>query len=102
MTLDLSCSDELRKRSLQFSLEEYISLLCDLLERLRPDLVVERLAGEVPPRFQACSERSFRRADGRLLRNEEIPALVEAELERRDSRQGSLYKPESQTLETTI
>lgn len=95
--------DEAFRRSLlQFSLEEYISLLCDLLERLRPDLVVERLAGEVPPRFQACPERSFRRADGHLLRNEEIPALVEAELERRDSRQGALYKPKSQTLETTI
>lgn len=72
----------------QFALEEYIALVCDLLERLRPDMVVERLAGEVPPRFQACPERSFRRSDGRLLRNEEVPALVEAELARRGTRQG--------------
>lgn len=76
---------------LHFSLDEYISLVCDLLERLRPDIIVERLAGEVPPRYQACPERSFRRPDGRLLRNEEIPALVNAELERRCSRQGSRY-----------
>ena len=82
-----------RKTLLQFSLDEYITLVCDLLERLRPDLVVERLAGEVPPRYQACPERSFRRADGRLLRNEEIPALVEAELSRRDTSQGSRYNP---------
>lgn len=80
-----------RKTLLQFSLDEYISLVCDLLERLRPDLVVERLAGEVPPRYQACPERSFRRKDGRLLRNEEIPALVEAELAQRGTRQGSYY-----------
>lgn len=72
-----------------FSLEEYIDLVCDILERLRPDLVVERFAGEVPPRFQAAPERSWRRPDGRLLRNEEIPALVEAELSRRGSRQGA-------------
>lgn len=84
-----------RKTLLQFSLDEYIALVCDLLERLRPDLVVERLAGEVPPRYQACPERSFRRADGRLLRNEEIPALVEAELSRRDTSQGSRYNPSS-------
>lgn len=82
-----------RQTPLQFSLDEYIALVCDLLERLRPDLVVERLAGEVPPRYQACPERSFRRPDGRLLRNEEIPALVEAELTRRDTRQGSRYHP---------
>lgn len=91
-----------RKTLLQFSLDEYIALVCDLLERLRPDLVVERLAGEVPPRYQACPERSFRRADGRLLRNEEIPALVEAELSRRDTSQGSRYNPSSNNQTITI
>lgn len=83
--------ENFRRSLLQFTLEEYISLVCDLLERLRPDMVVERLAGEVPPRYQACPERSFHRKDGHLLRNEEIPVLVEAELTRRGTRQGSLY-----------
>ena len=86
-----------RKTLLQFSLDEYISLVCDLLERLRPDLVVERLAGEVPPRYQACPERSFRCKDGHLLRNEEIPALVEAELAQRGTRQGSYYMQSDNT-----
>lgn len=95
-------NEAFRQSLLHFTLEEYIALVCDLLERLRPTLVVERLAGEVPPRFQACPERSFRRLDGRLLRNEEIPALVEAELARRGTRQGSSYKPEQQTLENII
>lgn len=87
--------EDFRRSLLQFTLEEYVALVCDLLERLRPDLVVERLAGEVPPRYQACPERSFRRKDGRLLRNEEIPALVEAELKRRGTRQGSRYNHSS-------
>ena len=69
-------------------LEAYVGLVCDFLERLRPDILIERFAGEVPPRFQAFTERSWRRKDGRLLRNEEIPPLVESELERRGSWQG--------------
>lgn len=79
---------ELREGCSQFSLEEYICLVCDFLELLRPDIMVERFAGEVPPRYQACPDRSWRRADQRLLRNEEIPVLVDKELERRNSRQG--------------
>jgi len=75
-----------------FSLEDYISLVCDIVERLRPNLVIERFAGEVPPPHQADPSRSWRRADGRLLRNEEIPMLVDKELERRNSRQGTLYQ----------
>lgn len=81
-----------RRSLLPLPLGDYIALVCDLLERLRPDLVVERLAGEVPPRYQACPERSFRRPDGTLLRNEEVPALVEAELTRRGTRQGTLVR----------
>ena len=73
---------------LPFGLEEYIGLVCDFVERLRPDMVVERFAGEVPPRFQAAPERSWRRADGRLIRNEEIPQRVTAELEKRGTWQG--------------
>lgn len=80
-----------RRTLLQFSPDEYIALVCDLLERLRPDLVIERLAGEVPPCYQACPDRSFRHPDGRRLRNEEIPALVNAEFARRNTRQGIKY-----------
>lgn len=75
-----------------FSLNEYISLVCDIVERLRPDIAIERFAGEVPPRFQALPERSWRRSDGCLVRNEEIAALVNKELLRRNSRQGLLFK----------
>jgi len=92
--LERQCADEAFRATMwQFDLDAYIALVCDMLERLRPDMVVERLAGEVPPRYQAFPERAFRRADGRHLRNEEIPALVEAELRRRGTRQGSCYEP---------
>ena len=75
-----------------FELDEYISLVCDIVERLRPDIAIERFAGEVPPRYQAMPERSWRRNDGRFVRNEEIGGLVENELRRRGTCQGWLYK----------
>jgi radical SAM superfamily enzyme len=34
-----------------FNLDEYIDLVIDFLELLNPAIVVERFAGEVPPRF---------------------------------------------------
>lgn len=75
----------------QMSLEEYIGLVCDFLERLRPDIMMQRFAGEVPPPYQAEPQRAWRRTDGKHLRNQEIPALVEAELNRRNTHQGSKY-----------
>ena len=35
----------------RFSLEEYLDFFVEMLERLRPDLFIERFVGEVPPRF---------------------------------------------------
>lgn len=67
----------------------YIGLVCDLLERLDGRIMMERFAGEVPPRFQALPQLAWRRTDGRLLRNEEVPQIVNRELERRNSRQGA-------------
>ena len=63
-----------------FTLDEYIDLVCDFLRRLRPTIAIERLAGEVPPRYQATPDRSWRRPDGSLLRNEDIPRLVAEKL----------------------
>lgn len=77
----------------QYAIADYITMVCDIVEHLRPTMVIERFAGEVPPRYQACPERSWRREDGRLIRNEEIPTLVEKELQRRDSWQGKKYIP---------
>jgi radical SAM protein (TIGR01212 family) len=75
-----------------FEMKEYVSLVCDFLERLSPDIIMDRFAGEVPPRYQAAPERSWCRSDGRLMRNEEVPVLIEQELERRGTWQGMRYE----------
>jgi len=67
-----------------FELEEYISFVVDFIEMLNPEFIIERFAGEVPPRFQAGPGWG-------LVRNEKIVEMVEAELERRDSYQGKSF-----------
>ncbi len=67
-----------------FALEEYIDLFIDLLERLRPSLVVERFAGEAPPRFQAGPTWG-------LIRNEQLLSLLEKRLKERDTFQGRCF-----------
>ena len=67
-----------------FGMEEYIDFFIDLLERLRPDLVVERFAGEAPPRFHAGPSWG-------LIRNEQLWSLLERRLAARDSWQGKAY-----------
>ncbi len=68
-----------------FSLDEYLDFIADLLERLRPDLHIERFAGEVPPRFVNSTPWG-------LLRNTELIRLLEQRLEQRNTFQGRLYK----------
>jgi radical SAM protein (TIGR01212 family) len=65
--------------------DEYVSLVCDFLERLPPTMVIHRLNGDAPPEYlvapQWCAEK---------------PALLEAiesELSRRDSWQGKQCRP---------
>ncbi len=64
-----------------FSLEEYIEFIIDLLERLRPDLLIERLCGEVPPRFLLSEPWG-------KLRNDEVLRLIEKRMEQRNTYQG--------------
>ena len=67
----------------RFSLDEYLDFFVDMLERLRPDLFIERFVGEVPPRF--VNETPWG-----LIRNAELLRLLEKRLEERDSWQGRL------------
>lgn len=64
-------------------LPDYIALFAEILRRLRPDIVVERFAGEAPPRFHAVP--------GWGPRNEQLLAMLEAYLEEHDIWQGQLY-----------
>ncbi len=70
---------------LRLGLDEYLDLVTDILERLRPDLYIERVAGEVPPRF--VSETPWG-----LIRNDGILHLLDRRLEERDTFQGRLYQ----------
>lgn len=68
----------------RFRLDEYLDFFADILERLRPDLYIERIAGEVPPRF--VSETPWG-----LIRNAELLHMLDARLDERDTWQGRLF-----------
>ena len=67
----------------RFSLEEYLNFFTDILERLRPDIHIERFVGEVPPRF--VNETPWG-----LIRNVELLRLLDKRLEERQTWQGRL------------
>lgn len=68
----------------EFTVPEYIDFICDFVERLRPNIIVERIAGEVPPRYLAVPAWC-------ALRNDQLLALFEKRLEERNTYQGRLY-----------
>ncbi len=68
-----------------FSMEEYLDLIVDVVERLNPDFVIERMAGEVPPRFLAYGSWG-------LIRYTEIFRRFEKKLEERNTWQGRLFE----------
>ena len=59
-----------------FTVKEYVTLVTDFLLRLRPDIAIERVAAEVPPRYQADPSRCWCRDDGSHLRPDDIARLV--------------------------
>ena len=64
-----------------FAAEEYVRFICDYLERMSPEIIVERFSAEVPPRYLAVS-------NWHLLRHDAIVRAIEAELTLRDAWQG--------------
>lgn len=72
------------ERFVTWTLEQYIDFFIDFLERLRPDLRIERFAGEVPPRF-------VRSTPWGMVRNVELLRMLERRLCERDTRQGAKY-----------
>ena len=67
---------------LSMDLPEYLDFIIDMLERLRPDLYIERIAGEVPPRF-------VKKAQWGLIRNVQILQMLDKRLEERNTCQGA-------------
>lgn len=67
-----------------WSIGEYIDLVTGLLRRLRPDLVVERFAGEAPPRYHHTQGWG-------LVRNETLWAMLARRMNELGARQGDSY-----------
>jgi len=67
-----------------FSLDEYLDFIVKFLERLNPNIVIERFAGEVPPRFLAVPGWG-------LIRNDQFLNMLENKLEELDTWQGKHY-----------
>lgn len=67
-----------------FTLEGYLDFFIDFLELLRPDIYIERFAGEVPPRFVNSTPWG-------KVRNVELLRMLDVRLEERGTRQGVFY-----------
>lgn len=67
-----------------FSYEEYREFVIDFLELLSPDIRLERLAGEAPPKFIKGNHWD--------VRNDQILAGIEQRMQERDSWQGKKFR----------
>ena len=67
-----------------WTVEEYIVLFVEIVRRLRPDIVIERFAGEAPPRYHHLEGWG-------LVRNETLLMMLDKELERKNVHQGDIF-----------
>lgn len=67
-----------------FTLEDYIEFVIDFIERLNPNIVIERFAGEVPPRYLVSKPWLN-------LRYDQVLSLIEKRLEERNTYQGKKH-----------
>ncbi len=63
---------------------EYADFMVEFLENLRPDIAIERFAGEVPPLYNL-------RPSWRGLRSDQVTLLIEEKLRKKDSWQGKKF-----------
>lgn len=67
-----------------FELDEYIDFIIEYIELLPPDMVIERITAETPPRYRIAP-------DWGNLRTDQILQIIENKLEEKDSWQGKMY-----------
>lgn len=68
-----------------FEMTEYVGLVCDYLERLSPDVVVQRLTADGPPDILVAPRWA--------MKKKLTVAMIENELQRRGTRQGARVRP---------
>ena len=66
-----------------FEMEEFAELVCDFLELLPPDMVIQRLTGEAPEEFLVAPKW--------CLDKKQVLAAIHSALETRDTYQGRLF-----------
>ena len=59
-------------------------IIVEIVRRLRPDIVIERFAGEAPPRYHHLEGWG-------LVRNETLLMMLDKELERKNVHQGDIF-----------
>ncbi len=67
-----------------WEVEQYLDFFIEILRRLRPDIVIERFAGEAPPRYHAGPCWG-------LLRNEKLWSMLDKRLAQLNVAQGDLF-----------
>lgn len=68
-----------------FDIQSYIDFIVHVIERLNPQFVIERLAGEVPPRFLVSEPWMS-------LRYDQVLHLIEDKMEELDTFQGKKFR----------
>jgi radical SAM protein (TIGR01212 family) len=76
-----------------FSFDDYVNFFILFLERLNPEIVVERFTGEAPPDYLLEQRWNKRRTD-------EIVRIVEKKLEELNTWQGRLYEDKRQSMQS--
>jgi hypothetical protein len=70
-----------------FEKNEYIDFIIRFIEKLRPDIVIERFTAEAPPAMLVAPDWGLERADALLVR-------IENEMKKLQTWQGRLYTPD--------
>ncbi|RLD42214.1 MAG: TIGR01212 family radical SAM protein [Bacteroidetes bacterium] len=67
-----------------FSFEDYVQFIIRFTEKLNPEFIIERFAGEVPPKYLSGPGWG-------LIRNDQINNAIEKEMERQNTWQGKFF-----------
>lgn len=68
----------------RMTLDEYIDFIIDFVERLNPKFIIERFAGEVPPRYLSSSNWG-------IIRYDQVVLKIEKRFKERKTYQGRLF-----------
>ena len=76
---------------ISFTRHEYIDLVISFVENLNPDIIIDRFAGEVPPRFLS-GPSIMEDARWGFIRNDQLIQMIEKRMAEKDTWQGKFYR----------